>query len=201
MPDPCVPVWGQKLSAKIWGWRQKGKDRHTFLWSLLTCICSISPVSACNQAIMCMYCSVFMILISFLSSGMMAPVLQPCFSVRSYKTKRTRRQVLNPDFSVWDFSDMFLHAGIKQWWMKGSAIYHTVQPEFLCIAAVLSQCHTPIYDYVLGQLWHKHSDKCEKEKDKRKQTWSLNPSGYTLNAQVKTDPLGKQCKQHQLKSI
>lgn len=36
---------------------------------------------------MWMYCSVFMIFISFLSSGMMAPVLQPCFRVRSCRTK------------------------------------------------------------------------------------------------------------------
>lgn len=71
------------LSAMISLFYVKARETRVFVSSLLTCICSISPVSACNQAIMWEYCSVFMIFISFLSSGMMAPVLQPCFSVRS----------------------------------------------------------------------------------------------------------------------
>ncbi len=50
----------------------------------LTCICSSSPVRACSQVMVWTYSSVFMILISLRSSGMIAPVLQPCFRVRSY---------------------------------------------------------------------------------------------------------------------
>lgn len=48
-----------------------------------TCMRSSSPVSACCQVSECMYCSVLMMRISRSSSGMMAPVRQPCRSMRS----------------------------------------------------------------------------------------------------------------------
>lgn len=49
-----------------------------------TCMRSSSPVRACCQVSECMYCSVLMMRISRSSSGMMAPVRQPCRTMRSW---------------------------------------------------------------------------------------------------------------------
>lgn len=56
----------------------------------LTCMRSSSPVSACCQVSECMYCSVLMMRISRSSSGMMAPVRQPCRSMRSWGRAEAR---------------------------------------------------------------------------------------------------------------
>lgn len=54
-----------------------------------TCMRSSSPVSACCHVSECMYCSVLMMRISRSSSGMMAPVRQPCRSMRSWGAGET----------------------------------------------------------------------------------------------------------------